>query len=408
MEHSAAKRIGLFRHRRGSVSTSDLVSEQPKHPLVKPLHESAAMLRPTGPPIVLGPICKVRVLTNVRVKMPGFLQVSEGEQLTLLHAENLDSSLCLCRRGDEEGRLPVGAVYISQHCWNPYLQLMGVIVTSCPRPLWMMLKQETVKEIVDLFSADGLLQRMVDCLCRYECDDKKARHLETEIFRAESPSVLVLNHLLQHKAELEFREQFVKFVHSRVLEVEASWSMQKLCDVLAQTFKQLQAMVHVAPPLFALAVSVLRGLGKDWTSLAASFIFLRFFCPGLAQIGVNSSAMMDVAKALQLVANRVTPSADSAFFSVKDQLVAMFDEPARLLKQAPATNSVFDVDEDLHEAGRRFYDRLLKMQLTPDESSAFEPVFSLLGAPFAPPAALLEWENITKERIIYFLVNKQA
>lgn len=360
-------------------------------------------MRSSGPVRILQPICKVRVLTNARVKMPGYLQVFEGELLTLMETENLEPSLCICRRQEEEGRLPLGAIHISQHCWNPYLNLLDELIKH-PRLLWLLVTSETVAHDVDLFSAHGLLEQLGVSLCRKEYVDNCNRHLETETFRTETPPMILFSQLLHTEPAMEFQRQFVEFVYAKVQLVEDVWNMQVLCSVLAVSFHQLECMLQVTPANLSLVIKILKASCP--AALAASCLFLRFFVPGLAQIGVRSKAMMDVAKALQLVANRASPSLDSPFFCIRHALEVMFDEPVRIFKEAPITWVYHQVDRDLRSESVCLYERLLTIQLHTEEAQTLAPTFANLGSPRSPPAELLEWEQLTKSRVLSFVSSK--
>ena len=317
--------------------------------------------------VVSEEICAVSVCVGVKLKMRGCLSVSEGDVVTLMEAQNVEPGMIVCRAAGETGKVPRNAVLLDQHCWNVYLEALPLLVRY---PAWLerMVEAVPAADMVQMLAAKGLLREALATLFRREVADKAARHLVNETFRQESPAMALTSALLALPAVRACFREAVGVAASRVAAARGELGPRAVADVLEALFAQLAGVAEHAPPELVLLMQTLRRLdaeagGGNWQ---ASVFFLRCLCPALVQpveLGglpavdyTVAQGLMRVAKAVQVVANRLDPPPGSlaevgdrlrllypvaaAFFDKMSRGSAVIHVPGVLVSQAAALYAV--------------------------------------------------------------------
>jgi hypothetical protein len=145
----------------------------------------------------------------------------------------------------------------------------------------------------------------------------------------------------------EFRHEFVAFAFGSILR-RVGWNAKLLAKVCADCLKHLLKQVPRMPEEL---VVMLKALGESTdaaqtASVQPQIFFLRFICPGLVQPttlgGLDAvpdemaKSMLTLAKALQLIANRVDPAADAFAAPVQAELRKQYDQVARIFAAVDA------------------------------------------------------------------------
>lgn len=259
------------------------------------------------------PIAEVTVAAACRVQ--GFLRVSENDIVTIMEATNPEPGIVYARGNDGVvGRLPQAAVHIDIHTSNLYLEALRVAVKS-PVVLWDAMLRQVVSasELRDMLLVTGLLYDGLVGLFQQESD----RHPhETEFLRDCSPATSLAGVILQSDAATKWLARVVteaRLQHTAKHSEEHSTAESLLNGVQVLIATLLQRTTDI-PNEVALTLKALRHVSSP--RIAASFFCLRFLGPSLIQ----SKSMVQLAKALQLVANGVDPAEESPMFVIREGL----------------------------------------------------------------------------------------
>lgn len=270
-------------------------------------------------------ICEVPVVVNVKLKMPGFLQVSDGEFVTLMEVHNLPDGLVMCKsKSGEVGRLFSNAVQVSVHSWNLYLDVLPFLI-SHPEFLVAVIKDNVVESsrLVEMLLAKVLLKPALEALLERE-ESAFREGLMLFFFclnffeRNESlasPAMHLAGSLLSLSSLNGFKRSFVQYAVVLVSKSN-NWGPEDIVKALPQFLTYLDGLASNPPPALVLFLQALNSV-PNAMSMKSSIFFLRFVCPALVQpcAVTNSSSMSEettsrlvhFSKALQLVANKVDP-----------------------------------------------------------------------------------------------------
>ena len=145
----------------------------------------------------------------------------------------------------------------------------------------------------------------------------------------------------------EFRHEFVAFAFGSILR-RMGWNAKLLAKVCADCLKHLLKQVPRMPEEL---VVVLKALGEStdaaqMASVQPQIFFLRFICPGLVQPATlggldavpeeMAKSMLTLAKALQLIANRVDPAPEAFAHPAQAELRRQYDQVARIFAAVDA------------------------------------------------------------------------
>ena len=145
----------------------------------------------------------------------------------------------------------------------------------------------------------------------------------------------------------DFRNEFVAFAFGSILR-RVGWNAKLLAKVCADCLKHLLKMVPRMPEEL---VVTLKALGEctnavQMETVQPQIFFLRFICPGLVQPttlgGLEvvpeemAKSMLTLAKALQLIANRVDPGPDAFAAPIEAELRKQRDQMARIFAAVEA------------------------------------------------------------------------
>ena len=209
------------------------------------------------------------------------------------------------------------------HSQNRYLDVCDFLV-AYPEAMAQLLPKLEAFHVIDIclmFQVRGQLSQALRALMKLEYDDNKARGVAAETFRSETPVVLLVSAVMGLDNVIAYRQAFVDNVVGLVMQ-RLNWSPKALAKVLRGALKSLVDTADRMPEELVTVVKALHNVAPDMPQLHASLFFLRLLCPALAQprekggLDVIPSdlkrSLLELAKALQLIANRVDP-ADNSF-----------------------------------------------------------------------------------------------
>lgn len=230
-----------------------------------------------------------------------------------MEATNPEPGIVYARGNDGVvGRLPQAAVRIDIHTSNLYLEALRVAVKS-PVVLWDAMLRQVVSasELRDMLLVTGLLYDGLVGLFQQESD----RHPhETEFLRDCSPAASLAGVILQSDAATKWLARVVIEARLQPKQSEEHSTPESLLNGVQVLIATLLQRTTDIPNEVALTLKALRHVSSP--RIAASFFCLRFLGPSLIQ----SKSMVQLAKALQLVANGVDPAEESPMFVIREGL----------------------------------------------------------------------------------------
>ena len=151
---------------------------------------------------------------------------------------------------------------------------------------------------------------------KQEVDSNKARGLETETFRGESPAIILVSACLSLDNVVQYRTDVVGEITTSIM-ARLSWNPKVMLKVLKEALKTLKKTVNRMPEELVMVLKTFAEATPNDHAIMPSVFFLRFICPALAQPkqgGLDkmpeevAMSLLQTAKALQLVANRAEPT----------------------------------------------------------------------------------------------------
>jgi hypothetical protein len=197
----------------------------------------------------------------------------------------------------------------AEFCWNLYLNAIDFLI-EFPTYLEIL----SVEIPIALFMAKHALGNALEALLLLEKKDKENRKLENETFRSSTPAVLLLQKILAREPLQAFKTAFLDAMSAQVKRY-SSWTLQAQAEMLDYCFAFLQQSCDALPELSVILFSLDR---LNNPVFQESVFFLRFICPALVQ--TNNRSLIDLAKTLQLIANHIDPSSDSAQFGLLEKI----------------------------------------------------------------------------------------
>jgi hypothetical protein len=197
----------------------------------------------------------------------------------------------------------------------------------------------------------------------------------------------------------EFRHDFVAFAFGSILR-RVGWTPKLLAKVCADCLKHLLKQVPRMPEELVLVLKALAESADaaQVASVQPQIFFLRFICPGLVQPttlgGLETvpddmaRSLLALAKALQLIANRVDPGPDTFAAPVQAELRKQHDQVARIfaaVNALPRGRPSPPVEKSLSEPARYVCQLVDNLPMMEDERAAM--ALHCLKLKLAEPAA---------------------
>lgn len=198
-----------------------------------------------------------------------------------------------------------------------------------------------VVDIALMFHVRRLLYPAILCLLQLEADENKKKGVEYETFRTETAAMLFVSAVLGLDTMQMYKQNFVSectvFVMSKL-----SWNAKQMGKVVKEALKMLCDTTDRMPEELIQVLKAFHATASN-TEFQASVFFLRYLCPGLAQPEVAGGmdkvpdnlkkSLLQLAKALQLVANKVDPAEGTFAYPILKELQAQYTLTAKIFEK---------------------------------------------------------------------------
>ena len=198
----------------------------------------------------------------------------------------------------------------------------------------MKLSSFHVVDLALMFQVRGRLFDALRSLMTMEYQANKARGVATETFRTETGAVLLVSAVMSLDNVLAYRQVFISECVGLMM-TRFGWSPKVLGNVVKDCIKHLHDTHRLMPEELVTVIRALHDVAPEMPQFQASLFFLRFLCPGLAQPittgGLDrvpdglKSHLLELAKALQLISNRVDPAEHAFSYPIASKLRKQYE-----------------------------------------------------------------------------------
>lgn len=237
-----------------------------------------------------------------------------------------------------------GAISVANHDKNEYLEVCDFLV-NFPEVTATMIPKLAPFHVVDIalmLQVRGKLYDALLALMQLEYQENKRRGVAAETFRTETSAVLLISAVMSLDNVMDYRQTFISDCVGFVMQ-RFSWNAKALAKVVKSAIKALQETSHRMPEELVSVIKALHQVAPEMPQFQASLFFLRFLCPGLAQPQEKGGLdkipddmkrnLMELAKALQLIANRVDPAEHAFSYPIRADLQSMYRPVEKLFEK---------------------------------------------------------------------------